>query len=152
MWLRIIIVVPALLVAGCDPFYGVESRATFPGPVDIRCVNAALASVPHVGRVTYQHSENRSREILPKQRKVVTVMHVWLYGEGGNDILQINQTPDGWDYRNARSRMGVAVPHDEMARFQPLMLKVNRTIQSRCGLPVGTLRPEPVGETKPTEL
>jgi hypothetical protein len=152
MWLRVTIVVAALLVAGCDPFYGVESRAMLPGPVDVRCVNAALATVPHVGRVTYQRSENRSTEILPKQRKVVTVMHVWLYGEGGNDILQINQTPDGWDYRNARSRMGVAVPHNEMARFQPLMLKVNRAIQLRCGLPVGSLRAEPVGETKPREV
>jgi hypothetical protein len=39
-----------------------------------------------------------------------------------------------------------------MARFQPLMLKVNRAIQSRCGLPVGNLKAEPVGETKPQEL
>jgi hypothetical protein len=152
MWLRLTIVVPALLLVGCDPFYGVESRAELAGPGDVRCVNAALASVPDVGRVTYQRSEDRSTEIMPKQRQVVTVMHVWLYGEGGSDTLQINRTPDGWDYRNARSRMGVAVPHDEMARFQPLMLKVNRAIQSRCGLPVGNLKAEPVGETKPQEL
>jgi hypothetical protein len=152
MWLRVTSVVPALLLAGCDPFYGVESRATLPGPVDVRCVNAALASLPDVGRVTYQRRENRSTEILPKQRKVVTVMHVWLYGEGGGDILQINQTPDGWDYRNARSRMGVAVPHEEMARFKPVMLKVNGAIQLRCGLPVGNLKAEPVGDTKPQEL
>jgi len=152
MWLRITVVVSALLLAGCDPSYGVESRATLAGPVDVRCVNAALRSVPDVGRVTYQRSESRSTELLPKQRKVVTVMHVWLYGESGNDILQINQTPDGSDYRNARTRMGVAVPHYEMARFQQLMLKVNRAAELRCGLPVGNLKAQPVGETKPQEL
>lgn len=152
MWLRLTIAVSAFFVAGCDRFYGVESRATLAGPVDIRCVNAALASIPDVGDVTYQRSDESSTEILPKQRKVVTVMHVWAYGEDGNDILQINQTTDGWDFRNARSSMGVAVPNDELARFQPLMLKVNRAIQSRCGLPVGNLKSEPVGETKPQKL
>ncbi len=58
-------------------------------------------------------------------------MHVWSYGEGGSDILQINQTPDGWDYRNARSRMGSAVTDEEIARFQPLMLAVIRN-RSLC--------------------
>jgi hypothetical protein len=152
MRLRLTIVLPALLVAGCDPFYGVESRATLSGPVDVRCVNAALASVPDVGRVTYERSESRSTEILPKQRKVLTVAHDWLYGEGGADILEIIQSPDGWSLRNSRSRMGVAVPHDEMARFVPLMQKVNQAIELRCGLPVAHLKAEPVGETKPQEL
>lgn len=152
MWLRVISVVSALLIAGCDPFYGVESRATLLGPVNVVCVNAALASVPNVGRVTYQRSEERSTEILPKQRKVSTVMHVWTYGEGRANTLQINKSPDGWDYRNARSRMGVPVPHDEMARFKPLMAKVNRVIQLRCGLPVGNLKAEQVGVTKSHEL
>jgi len=151
MWLRLTIVVAALLVSGCDPIYGVESRATLSGPVDVRCVNAALASVAVAGRVAYQRSENRSTEIFPRQREVVTVMHVWSYGEDGNVILQINQTPDGWDYRNARSRMGATVPDDEIARFQPLMLAVNRAIQSRCGLPVGNLKVERLGGNKPQE-
>lgn len=142
MWLRLTIVVAALLISGCDPIYGVESRAMLSGPVDVRCVNAALASVAGAGGVAYQRSESRSMEIFPKQREVVTVMHVWSYGEGGSDILQINQTPDGWIYRNARSRMGTAVPDDEIARFQPLMLAVNRAIQSDCGLPVGNLKAE----------
>jgi hypothetical protein len=48
--------------------------------------------------------------------------------------------------------MGVAVPHDEMARFVPLMQKVNQAIQMRCGLPVAHLKAEPVGETKSQEL
>ena len=152
MWPRVIIVFLGLLVAGCDPFYGVESRTIFRGPVDVGCVNAALASVPDAGRVTYQRSDERSTEILPRQRKVLTIMHVWFYGEGGSDMLQINQTPDGWDFRNSRSRMGVAVPHDEMVRFVPLMQKVNGVLQKRCGLPVATLKAQPVGETKSQEL
>jgi hypothetical protein len=152
MWLRLTVVFPALLVAGCDRFYGVESRATLSGSVDVPCVNAALASVPDVGRVTYERSENRSTEILPKQRKVLTIAHDWLYGEGGADILEVIQGPDGWSFRNSRSRMGVAVPHDEMVRFVPLMQKVNQAIQMRCGLPVAHLKAEPVGETKSQEL
>ncbi len=79
-------------------------------------------------------------------------MHVWTYGEGGKDVLQINQTPDGWDYRNARSRMGVAVPHDEMVRFVPVMTTVNRVMQARCGLQVAGLKPKPVGDTKARQL
>jgi len=152
MWLRVASVVLALFLAGCDPFYGVESRATLTGPVDVDCVNAALTNLPEASTVTYQRDESRSTQIFPKQRKVLTVMHVWLYGEGSNDILQINQTPDGWDYSNSRTRMGVAVPHAEMARFEPLMVKANRAIQSRCGLPVGDLKAEPVGETRTQEL
>jgi hypothetical protein len=143
MRMRLTVFVSALLLTACDRFYGVQSHATLSGPVDIGCVNAALRSVSDVGRVRYQRSEDRSTK---------TAMHVWVYGEGDSDVLQINQTPDGWDYRNARSRMGVAVPHDEMARFQPLMLEVNRAIQLRCGLPVANLKAEPVGETKRQEL
>ncbi|MFE9082903.1 hypothetical protein ACQKKG_12230 [Brevundimonas sp. NPDC003935] len=131
MWVRLTICVAALLVSGCDPIYGVESRATLSGPVDARCINAALASVVGAGRVACERSESRSTEIYPKQREVLTVMHVWSYGEGGSDILQINQTPDGWDYRNARSRMGSAVTDEEIARFQPLMLAVIRN-RSLC--------------------
>ena len=146
MWLRLTIFVAALLVSGCDPIYGVESRTTLSGPVDVRCVNAALAYVVGAGRVAYERSESRSTEIYPKQREVLTVIHVWSYGEG---ILQINQTPDGWDYRNARSRMGSAVTDEEIARFQPLMLAVNRAIQLDCGLPVGNLKAERLGGSKP---
>ena len=149
---RAIAVVPVLFIASCDSFYGIESRANVRGPVDIPCVNSVLARVPGVGEVTYRRSENRSTEILPKQREILTVTHLWTYGEDGGDILQIDQTPNGWDYRNARSRMGKAVPHAEIARFQPLMLKVNKAIQSRCGLPVGNLKAKPVGETKAEEL
>jgi hypothetical protein len=149
---RLTIVFSALFVAGCDPFYGVESRTKLSGPVDVLCVNAALASVPDAGRVIYQRDEDRSTEILPKQRKVLTVAHDWLYGEGGGDILEVFQGADGWFFRNSRSRMGVAVPHDEMVRFVPLMQKVNQAIQMRCGLPVAHLQAEPVGETKSQEL
>jgi hypothetical protein len=152
MWLRLTIVFPVLLVAGCDRFYGVESRATLSGPVDVRCVDAALTSVPDVRRVSYARSENRSTEILPKHRKVLTVAHDWLYGEGGADILEIIQGPDEWSFRNSRTRMGVAVPHDEMVRFVPLMQKVNQAIEMHCGLPVGKLKAEPVGETKSEKL
>jgi hypothetical protein len=152
MRLRLTIVLPVLLVAGCDRFYGVESRATLSGPIDVSCVNAALASVPDVGLVTYQRNEDRSTEILPKQRKVLTVAHDWLYGERGADILEIIQSPDGWSFRNSRSRMGVGVPHDEMVRFVPLMQTVNKAIQMRCGLPVANLKAEPVGETKWQQL
>ncbi|HEU4696537.1 MAG TPA: hypothetical protein VFR92_06205, partial [Sphingomicrobium sp.] len=140
MWLRFTIVFPVLLLAGCDRFYGVESRVALPGPVDVRCVNVALKGVQGVGSVTYRRTENRSTEILPKQRKVLTIAHDWLYGEGGADILEIIQGPDGWSFRNSRSRMGVAVPHDEMVRFVPLMQRVNHAIQMRCGLPVANLK------------
>jgi hypothetical protein len=48
--------------------------------------------------------------------------------------------------------MGVAVPHDEIVRFVPLMQKVNRTLQMHCGLPVAHLKAEALGETKWREL
>lgn len=152
MTLRAVSIVLAFLLAACDASYGVDSHTALPGPVDVRCVNAALTSVADAGPVTYERRESRSTEIMPKQRNVLTVMHVWAYGEGGTDILQINQTPDGWDYRNARSRMGVVVPHEEMARFIPLMAKVNHVLQTRCGMPVADLKPNPVGETKSRDL
>jgi hypothetical protein len=152
MSLRTASPVVALLLAGCDPFYGVDSHTALPAPADVRCVNEALASIPEAGQVVYERSESRSTRIFPKPREALTVMHVWLYGEGGKDILQINQAPAGWDYRNARSRMGVAAPQEEMVRFLPLMQKVNRVIQARCGLPVANLKHEPVGGTKPQEL
>lgn len=152
MDLRIISLSPLILLAGCDPFYGVESGTTVKGPLDVQCISAALASVPETGHLTYQRSESHSTELLPKQRKVDTVMHVWAYGEHGTDVLQVNETPDGWEYRNARSRMGVAVPRDEMARFLPLMRKVNQAMQSRCGVPVSHLKAVPVGGTTEDDL
>jgi hypothetical protein len=152
MWPRVVIIILGVLLAGCDPVYGVESRATFHHPIDIACVNAALTSVPEASPVTYQHREDRSTEILPKQRKVLMVAHDWFYGEGGADILEVIQGPDEWNYRNSRSRMGVAVPHDEMVRFVPLMQKVNRAIEARCGLTVGNLQATAVGETKLSDI
>src|SRR5450755_2326385 len=98
MRLRIVSTGLVFFLAGCDPFYGVDSHAALAGPVDVRCVHAALASIAEAGRVTYERSESRSIEIMPTKRSVLTVMHVWTYGEGGKDILQINQTPDGWEY------------------------------------------------------
>ena len=148
MGLRIVSTGLVFFLAGCDPSYGVDSHTALAGPVDVRCVNAALANIVEAGRVTYERSESRSTEIMPTRRSVRTVMHVWTYGEGGKDILQINQTSDGWDYRNARSRLGVAVPHDEMVRFVPVVTKVNVVMQARCGLPVAGLKSETVGETR----
>jgi hypothetical protein len=149
---RVVACASFLLLAACDAFYGAESTATFAGPVDIGCVNAALASVPGTGQTTYRRDEDRSTELLPKHRKVLIVSHAWTYGEGGADILQINQTPDSWEYRNARSRINVRVTHEEIERFLPLMRTVNGVVQARCGLPVANLPAEPVGATKQNEL
>jgi len=44
------------------------------------------------------------------------------------------------------------VPREEIAHFVPLMQKINRAIQSRCGLPVANLGVRPVGGTKAREL
>jgi hypothetical protein len=152
MWSRVAIIFLGLLLAGCDPLYGVESRATLNRPVDVKCVNGALASVPEAGPVTYQRVEELSTEIFPKQRKVLTVTHDWLYGEEGKDILEVIQGRDGWDFSNSRRRMGVAVPHDEMVRFVPLMEKVNRAIETRCRLPVANLKAVALGETKSSDI
>jgi hypothetical protein len=46
--------------------------------------------------------------------------------------------------------MGVAVPHDEMMRFVPLMQKVNRAIGTRSGLPVANLKA--VGDIKSSDI
>jgi len=138
---RVVIILLALLVAGCDRFYGVESRTRLRGPVDVRCVNAALATVPDVQRVTYQRNKLDDG-----------VAHHWLYGENGADIVELIQDSDGWDFSNSRRRMGVAVPHEQMVRFVPLMQAVNQALQARCGLPVAELRAEPVGDTKPSEI
>ncbi|GAA4013340.1 hypothetical protein GCM10022280_09480 [Sphingomonas swuensis] len=148
IWLRLTTTFAVLLLVGCDRFYGVESRATLPAPVDVRCVNAALSGVEGVGSVQYWRTENRSTEILPRQRNSLIVAHAWLYGESGADVLEIMQGPDGWFFRNSRSRMGVAVPHDTMARFVPLMQKVNYALEMRCGLPVADLKAELVEMTK----
>ena len=155
MWLRVVSVVLVLLLAGCDPFprvvfYGVESHTILPGPVDVQCVNAALTSVPEAGPVTYQRNE------IPTFHRLLVrlfptlwkdngeyIINVWAYGERGRDLLQIFETPDHWSYYNTRSRARVAVPHEELARFVPLMQKVNRVIGARCGLPVADLRAEP---------
>lgn len=136
-----------LLASGCDKINGVESHVTLKGPVDVSCVNVAISDVSEAGSVIYQRHENSSTELLPKQRQVLTIMHSWAYGERGASILQINQTPDGWEYWNTRRRMGAPVPDEEIAQFLPLMRKVNRTIQRRCGLPVGALR-YPSGENR----
>jgi hypothetical protein len=135
-----------LLLGGCDAIYGIQSRLALPAPVDVGCVHAALLAIPEAGPVSYERDEARSTEILPKQRKVLTVMHVWLYGGGA--ILQMNETPDGWEFSNGRTRMGVEVPREELLRFVPLMQEANRSLQARCGLPVADLQAEPVGETK----
>jgi hypothetical protein len=148
----VVIVCTGLLVAGCDSFYGVESRTTLHGQIDVACVNAALTSIPEAGSVRYQRTEEGSTEILPKPRNVTTVAHDWFYGDGGKDTLELIQHPDGWDFSNSRRSMGVPVPHEEMTGFVPLMQMVNRALQSRCGLPVGSLQAESVGETKPSEI
>lgn len=138
-----------LLLSGCDRFYGVETRASLNRAANVDCVQATLSGIPDAGRVAYRRSEARATEILPKQREILTVMHVWTYGEeSARLILQINDAPDGWNYRNGRSRMNVVVPDEEIALAMPLMQLVNRTIEERCGLPVGNLQAEPVGETR----
>jgi hypothetical protein len=133
----LVILVCGLLLAGCDRFYGVESRTTFHTPVDVECLGAALASVPEAAPVAYQRQESRS-----------TVANDWLYGERGADILELIQSPNEWDFSNSRRRMGVAIPHDQLVHFVPLMQKVNQAIQARCGLPVASLKATAVGETK----
>lgn len=152
MWSRLTIISLGVLLAGCDPFYGVESRTTLNGPVDVDCINAALASVPGVGPVTYQRREDHSTEILPRRREFLTIAHDWLYGVSGKDTLEIIQGPDGSDFSNSRRRMGVAVPHEEMVRFVSLMHEVNRAIETRCGLPVAKLNAVAIGETKASDI
>jgi hypothetical protein len=147
--------VPFLLLlslGACDRLYGVESRATLHREVNVFCVNATLHDMPETGQILYQRNQYHSTEMLPKQREVQIITHHWLYGEGQGDILEIIQTTDGWEYTNSRRRMGVPVAHEEMRRFLPVMQKINRALQMRCGLPVGGLRGEAVGSTKSQEI
>jgi len=132
-----------LALTACDPIHGLASRTTLHEPVDTRCVQAALASLPEAGHVTYRRGERDSVQILPKQRKVHVVTHAWQYGEAQGSILQINQTPDGWEFTNTRSRIGQAIPQAELDRFIPVMRKVNRALQDRCRLAVADLQAEP---------
>lgn len=129
-----------IFLAGCDRLYGVQTRTSFTKSVDVYCVGASLESVPNVGNVEYHRSESRATELLPKQREVRTISHVWLYGEGGKSVLQLNNTPDGWDFTNARLRMGGPIPRSELARFEPLMRSVNSTVAKRCKLPVTNIK------------
>ena len=124
---------------GCDKIYGVESSIKLEGPIDVPCINAALSSVPEVGRVTFESDKTSTIELLPKQRKRHTASHVWTYGKSGGSILQIIRTSDGWDFKNARRQMGEPIDGEEAARFVRLMRLVNATIQKRCGLAVGNL-------------
>ena len=129
-----------ILLGGCDRLYGVQARTTFTKSVDVHCVGVAVESVPNVGNVEYHRSESRAIELLPKQREVRTISHVWLYGEGGKSILQLNNTPDGWDFTNARTRMGSPIPRSELARFEPLMRSVNSAVAERCRLPLANIK------------
>ncbi|AOR80854.1 hypothetical protein [Novosphingobium resinovorum] len=131
-----------VFLSGCDRLYGVQSRASLGGPVDISCINAAIHSVPDAARITYKTDWLDSVEILPKHRSVHTITHVWLYGEAQSSVLQIDQTPDGWDFVNSHSRIGEAIPQTEIDHFIPTMKKVNRAIQMRCGLQVADLPAE----------
>jgi hypothetical protein len=131
-----------LLSTGCDRLYGVQSHASLQGPVDINCVSAALSSIPEAGHVSYKSEQHDSIGILPKQGKERTVIHVWLYGEARDSILQINQSSDGWGYTNTHSRMNEAIPQAEIDRFIPTMRKINRVIQNKCELQVADLQAE----------
>ena len=141
-----------LLLSGCDPFYGVESRTTLSGPVDVSCINSALTSVPEALTPRYERHVQQAWELAPPWHKVITVLHFWYYGENGSARLEVDHSPYGWEFSNTRENMGRPVSREEMDRFIPLMEKVNAVIQDQCGLPVANLRPKPVGETKPQDL
>lgn len=136
-----------LLLAGCDTLRGVSSRASLPEAVDVDCITATLSAIPEAGEVAYEQEVSRSTEILPRQRKIVTTMHVWRYGEGGRANLRIIENARGRRFENSRLQLGRPVPREEVARFTPLMRAVNRTIQAQCGVPVADLEAEAVNQS-----
>ncbi|OQW78570.1 MAG: hypothetical protein BVN32_06310 [Proteobacteria bacterium ST_bin14] len=135
-----------LLLAGCDTLRGVAIRTSLSEPVDVSCVTATLSAIPEAGEVVYEQNVSRSTEILPKQRKIVTTMHVWRYGEGRRANLWIIESVRGRKFENSRLQLGRAVPLEEVARFIPLMREVNRAIQAQCGVPVADLEAEAVNQ------
>lgn len=138
-----------LLLAGCDTWRGVAIRTSLSEPVDVGCVTATLSTIPEAGEVAYEQSVSRSTELLPKQRKLVTTMHVWRYGKGGRANLRIIEDVRGRKFENSRLQLGRAVPREEVARLIPLMREVNRAIQTQCGVPVADLEAKAVNQPLP---
>ena len=58
-------VLMALLLAACDPIYGVQTSVKLTEPVDVSCIDRAIRGTQGVGQVEFKREQYESFEIAP---------------------------------------------------------------------------------------
>jgi hypothetical protein len=135
----------AALIAGvsaCDPGVHVAWKNDFAGRVNYDCIEKALRAVAaDVRRGSYQADGNGPRGF--ERGVIVTQFNYSDPSLLGGYTLDIAAQPNGTThYWHEWGKIGTKIPAEEQRRVLPLLVRANRSVERRCGLPFGGTAPK----------
>jgi len=126
---KILLVVLAMGLSGCDTLYGVYSDAELQGNFDPTCVDRSLRSVSGVKAVRFLPLSSPDKTIF------AAILNMWHYEAGGSvAILQVSRVKKRLYYTNGLDCLNCRIPTAKMNAYEPVMKKVNATVAATCGL------------------
>ena len=136
------VLLAALLLAGCETFYGFASGATLTAPPDMDCIASALDSVEGVEILEHRHTSEKFRELSPDPGTVHMVADIWLYRfdtdrQAGLVIRQDNR--DGPRYTNGFITTNSPVEEDYLQALEMIVTRVDAVIARDCGIDLSGL-------------
>jgi len=131
-------VLMALLLAACDPIYGVQTSFKLTEPVDVSCVDRAIRGTQGVEKVEFKRIQNDSFEIAPHWGHVTEIATYWEYGEKWRGILQIHESREQRYLQNGLTSLGSKIPEARIRAYLPLMRSINSSVEKSCGIPLNS--------------
>ena len=130
----------AVMLTACDPGVHVGWQKQFDGPIDPKCIEAALRSVSKdVRRGSYVSDGGRG---FPEGTEV-TQFNYSDPSYRGDYSLEVARLPTGQtNYFHQWGKIGTNVPASERAVVLPLLYRANRAVAERCRLSFDDVIPE----------
>jgi len=121
---------PLLLLTACfsaDPNSGAQTHATFKDSYDSACVDRALRSTIGVDEIYQEKSQSSDQ-----------TTDTWRYGGNLGAVLEISRVVSNGSASTEYFNSNIRMSHD-LSRgkaFEPLMRRVNASIEKACHLPI----------------
>ena len=132
----LISILPLLVLAGCDPAYGIYRSTRVPFMPPPALVGTVVKETPGVDKVNYKASE-AGRPLTVTGIKSPDQVHTFSYrgGSNVNGSLQFVVDYKGKvEYSQSLMMLGMRPPQDWIDGTRAVMLQIEDGLERRCGL------------------
>ena len=132
---KVALVVVALVLGGCDSYYGVSRQARLEHFVDHRCLKAALEQVNGITDIKYQFAEG-GRPWTGSGLQAPDQLHYYFFkvNELNGNVYFLVNYEQKTEFHQSYGALNMMPPQEHIDIIRPIMTKIEKEIEISCGI------------------